>query len=251
MGSQLDPLPFSRVGSRERASKSQLSVTWLCETPKWVSPRDLGARQVCFTFSKHTFEYCANTSSIRCESKGRHLVISSSYDTYILFILNLFSYNITYLYWLATSYNSPFFMLSMWLYHWQSMYPFTSMPLQKWTYNSPQHTSKCCCSIALESGAHLQKEVSHLFPRHTLQWLNILITKDKFQILMDVVIIDPIHIDLVQWTSTMIIHVTMMSAQEKTWSYTGRALGNDFIPLVIETYECFHFCFDSFLTACA
>jgi len=43
MGSQLDPLPFSRVGSRERASKSWLSATWLCETLKWVSPRDLGA----------------------------------------------------------------------------------------------------------------------------------------------------------------------------------------------------------------
>jgi len=44
MSSQLDPLPLSRVGSRERASKSQLSATWLCETLKWVSPRDLGAR---------------------------------------------------------------------------------------------------------------------------------------------------------------------------------------------------------------
>ncbi len=44
MGSQLDPLPLFRVGSRERASKSQLSTTWLCETLKWVSPRDLGTR---------------------------------------------------------------------------------------------------------------------------------------------------------------------------------------------------------------
>ncbi len=46
MGSQLDPLPLSRVGSRERASKFQLSATWLCGTLKWVSPRDLGARQL-------------------------------------------------------------------------------------------------------------------------------------------------------------------------------------------------------------
>ncbi len=45
MGSQLDPLPLSRIGSRERASKSQLSATWFCETLKWVSPRDLGAGQ--------------------------------------------------------------------------------------------------------------------------------------------------------------------------------------------------------------
>jgi hypothetical protein len=46
MGSQLDPLPLSRVGSRECASKSQLSATWLCETLKWVSLRDLGVRHV-------------------------------------------------------------------------------------------------------------------------------------------------------------------------------------------------------------
>jgi hypothetical protein len=45
MGSQLDPLPLSRVGSWEHASKSQLSATWLCGTLKWVSPHDLGARQ--------------------------------------------------------------------------------------------------------------------------------------------------------------------------------------------------------------
>jgi hypothetical protein len=45
LGSQLNPLPLFRVGSRERATKSQLSATWLCETLKWVSPRDLGARQ--------------------------------------------------------------------------------------------------------------------------------------------------------------------------------------------------------------
>jgi hypothetical protein len=50
MGSQLDPLPLSRVGSRERASKSQLSATWLCGTLKWVSPCDLGARHASHNF---------------------------------------------------------------------------------------------------------------------------------------------------------------------------------------------------------
>jgi hypothetical protein len=34
--------------------------------------------------------------------------------------------------------------------------------------------------------------------------------------------------------------------QEKTCSYTKRALGNNFIPLVVETYGCFHPHFDSF-----
>jgi hypothetical protein len=43
----------------------------------------------------------------------------------------------------------------------------------------------------------------------------------------------------------------MMVAQEQTQSYAKRALGDDFIPLIIETYGCFNFCFDSFLIACA
>jgi hypothetical protein len=46
-------------------------------------------------------------------------------------------------------------------------------------------------AIALESGAHVQREISHLFFRHTRQWVDILITKDSFWTLMDVVIVDP------------------------------------------------------------
>jgi hypothetical protein len=40
--------------------------------------------------------------------------------------------------------------------------------------------------------------------------MDILIIKNGFQILMDVVIIDPIHIDMVKQTSTMTTHVTTM-----------------------------------------
>jgi hypothetical protein len=36
---------YGQKKGREHASKSQLSATWLCGTLKWVSPRDLGARQ--------------------------------------------------------------------------------------------------------------------------------------------------------------------------------------------------------------
>jgi hypothetical protein len=49
----------------------------------------------------------------------------------------------------------------------------------------------------------------------------------------------------------MITHAAMMATLEKTRSYIAQALGDDFIPLVIETYGCFHSCFDSFLTAYA
>jgi hypothetical protein len=34
--------------------------------------------------------------------------------------------------------------------------------------------------IALKSGTHVQREVSHLFPHHTQQRVDILITRDKF-----------------------------------------------------------------------
>jgi len=46
-------------------------------------------------------------------------------------------------------------------------------------------------------------------------------------------------------------HIVTMVAQEKTQSYAEQILGDDFIPLVIETYGCFHSCFDSFFITCA
>jgi hypothetical protein len=46
-------------------------------------------------------------------------------------------------------------------------------------------------------------------------------------------------------------HAMMMVTQEKTRSYDEKAQGDDFIPLVIEMYGCFHFRFDSFLTTFA
>ncbi len=38
MGSQLDPLPLSKVGSRERASKSQLPQLDFVKPPSWFHP---------------------------------------------------------------------------------------------------------------------------------------------------------------------------------------------------------------------
>jgi hypothetical protein len=64
---------------------------------------------------------------------------------------------------------------------------------------------------------------------------------------MDVVIVDWICTYMVQRASTMTTHVVMMVVQEKTRSYTKRAPSVDVILLVIETYGCFHSCFDSFL----
>jgi hypothetical protein len=49
----------------------------------------------------------------------------------------------------------------------------------------------------------------------------------------------------------MTTHAMMMATQEKTRSYIEQTPSDDFIPLVIETYGCLHFRFDSFFTAYA
>jgi hypothetical protein len=65
-------------------------------------------------------------------------------------------------------------------------------------------------TIALKSGAHVQKEVSHFFPCHTQHQMNILIIRDNLWTSMDVIIINPTCTNMVQRTSMMITHVVMM-----------------------------------------
>ncbi len=67
---------------------------------------------------------------------------------------------------------------------------------------------------------------------------------------MDVVIANLIHTNLVQCALIMTTHVATIVVQDKTRSYIERALGDDFIPLAIEAYGCFHPCIDSFLISC-
>jgi len=68
--------------------------------------------------------------------------------------------------------------------------------------------------------------------------------------LANVVIVDLICRDLVQYVSTMTTHVITIVAQDKARSYIEQALGDDFIPLAIEAYGYFHLRFDFFLTSC-
>jgi glucose-6-phosphate 1-dehydrogenase len=89
-------------------------------------------------------------------------------------------------------------------------------------------------TITLESEAHVQREVSRLFPSHTRR-IDILITRDNFQTLMDVVFANSIRTNMVQRASTTITHATMMATQKKTRSYTKQTPNDDFIPLAIET----------------
>jgi hypothetical protein len=52
-------------------------------------------------------------------------------------------------------------------------------------------------TIILENGTHVQREVSHFFLHHIQQWMDILITRDGFRILMDIVIVNSTHINMV------------------------------------------------------
>jgi hypothetical protein len=85
-------------------------------------------------------------SPFMCGSRGRCLVINSSYHASILFIINPLSYNTTYSSWLATSYSCTPFIVLVWSYHRRFSYPFASVPLWEWTYISAWHTSKHYCS---------------------------------------------------------------------------------------------------------
>ncbi len=52
-------------------------------------------------------------------------------------------------------------------------------------------------TIVLENGAHIQKEISNLFLHHTQKQMDIVVTKNNFWILVDIVVINPTCIDLV------------------------------------------------------
>ncbi len=70
-------------------------------------------------------------------------------------------------------------------------------------------------AITSESGAHIQKLVSHLFPHHTQRQADIVITKDNFQTLANVVITNLIYMDLVQHVLTTIMHAMTFATQTK------------------------------------
>jgi hypothetical protein len=104
-------------------------ANFFVKSPTWV--------EVCVDSNICSFKCHANTFPLMFW--GMHLVINSSYHTYISFILSPLPYNIMYPSWLVISYNCPFFMISMWLYHWRYKYPFVSMPCKNehtTTYNT-------------------------------------------------------------------------------------------------------------------
>jgi hypothetical protein len=73
-----------------------------------------------------------------------------------------------YLSWLATSYGCPSFTMLVCSYHQQSKYAFTLVPLGGGECIIAFDTLRNIIGgIVLESGTHVQREVSHFFLRHT------------------------------------------------------------------------------------
>jgi hypothetical protein len=80
--------------------------------------------------------------------------------------------------------------------------------------------------------------------------VDIVITRNDFWTLANVVIATLICKDLVQHALLIIAHAITIVVQNKIRFYIYQTARNNFIPLAIETYDCFHPCFDSFFTSC-
>jgi hypothetical protein len=70
--------------------------------------------------------------------------------------------------------------------------------------------------------------------------VDIVITKNGFWTLMDVVIVDSTRTNMVQRTLTT-THAKMMAVQEKTQSYVERTLNDTFTPLLLRCMGVFIF----------
>lgn len=62
------------------------------------------------------------------------------------------------------------------------------------THDTLQNT---IAAIATKGEVHIQRQVSHFFSYHTWKRMGIVIIKDGFQTLTDVIIVDSTHIDLI------------------------------------------------------
>jgi len=186
------------------------------------SPTQVG---IYLTFNRCFFIYHASTFSLVCGSKGKHLVINLSYHIDLLSIPNPLFYNITYLFWIWCGHAIDYLSTHL-----------------LWCPYESEHTTAhdtfrvIIIVIVLENGTHVQREVSHLLLHHNQRQVDILIIKDGFWTLMDVVIADVIHTNMMQWTLMTTTQIMMMAVREKTWWYAKWTLGDDFIPFVIETY---------------
>jgi len=164
--------------------------------------------RIYFDSNKCSFGCCANIFSLLCRSNSRGLVISSSYHPFILFILRPFPYNTLYSFRYTISYNFAYFMMLLWSYHWWFGYPFAMLPVQEWVHCNPWYVSRYCWNYRIKK-----------WNSCTQRWMDIVIIRNNFCTLADIIIANPSHIDLVQHVSTMIMHVATIIVQNNAQSY--------------------------------
>jgi hypothetical protein len=78
---------------------------------------------------------------------------------------------------------------------------------------NPWYASKYYCNYRVGKWSSHTKEVSHLFSCHTQKQIDIVIIRNNFWTLANVVIVDPIHTNLVQHALTT-THVTTVATQK-------------------------------------
>ncbi len=143
------------------------------------------------------FRCCANTFLLLCRSNNRGLVINSSYNPFILFIFCPF----------FITFHIHFGIPHLTILH------FSRCQCGHTIDDLGIHLLCCPCgsecitthdmfrdtiaAIILESGIHVQRNISHLFPHHTQRRVDIVIIRKNFYTLADVVIIDPTCTNLV------------------------------------------------------
>ncbi len=163
--------------------------------------------RIFFAPSRCSFGCCVNMSSLLCKSNNKCLVINSPYHLFIMFILRPFSYNIPYLSRYTTSYNCTSFTMLIWSYHWWFRYPFIMLPMREWVHCNPWYVSRYPCNYCIEKWSpHTKRGFSPFPPPHTKTQVDVVITRDNFRTLADVVIVDPTHpiwCSVFQWQQCM------------------------------------------------
>jgi len=167
-----------------------------------------------------------------CRSNNKSMIISSSWHPFISLVFHPFSYNILYLFWYTTSYSCTFFMMLMWSYHRWFEYPFVMLPVREWAHYSPWYASKYRYNYHIEEWSSCTKRGFLPFSLPHMEMSKCCHHQKQFS---NIVIVDLTRTDLVQCASMMIVHATIVTTQDKTWSYTKWMPRNDFIPLAIET----------------
>jgi hypothetical protein len=99
-------------------------------------------------------------------------------------------------------------------------------------------------AIVHDAGFHVGQEQLHAFSSTTLnssrQRFNIILTKDDIRILTDVVIVNPMQVDLFPRSCAIQGFVVSDAIQAKERNYRNRHPTDQFLPLTIEVFGCLH-----------